>query len=149
MCRTPGAHTFDPSWMWIESAAPSNSGRKSSRGSVGVTGNRIRGRYHMTHRSISPAYPVFDSDPRIPRNRHEKRAEERPSLIPPVVPHCRRRVTCDVSDRSCEREAGNRERKVLTLFPVEHTSALDRAVVKYLFVEVPSTGRSNCPGGAV
>jgi hypothetical protein len=36
---------------------------------------------------------------------------------------------------------------LLTLFPVEHTSALDRAVVEYLLVEVPSTGRSNRPGG--
>jgi hypothetical protein len=34
-------------------------------------------------------------------------------------------------------------KSVLTLFPVEHTSALDRAVVEYLLVEVPSTGRSN------
>jgi hypothetical protein len=36
---------------------------------------------------------------------------------------------------------------VLTLFPVEHTSALDCAVVEYHLVEVPSTGRSNRPGG--
>jgi hypothetical protein len=38
---------------------------------------------------------------------------------------------------------------LLTLFPVEHTSALDRVVVEYLLVEVPSTGRSNRPGGPV
>jgi hypothetical protein len=40
-------------------------------------------------------------------------------------------------------------KSVLTLFPVEHTSALDRAVVKYLLVEVPSTGRSNRPRGGL
>jgi hypothetical protein len=38
---------------------------------------------------------------------------------------------------------------VLTPFPVEHTSALDRAVVEYHLVEVPSTGLSNRPGGPV
>jgi hypothetical protein len=36
---------------------------------------------------------------------------------------------------------------VLTLFLVEHTSALDRAVVRNPLVEVPSTSRSNCQGG--
>jgi hypothetical protein len=37
--------------------------------------------------------------------------------------------------------------KLLTHFPVEHTSALDRAVVENHLVEVPSTGRSNHLGG--
>jgi hypothetical protein len=37
-------------------------------------------------------------------------------------------------------------KSVLTLFSVEHMSALDRAVVEYHLVEVPSTGRSNRPG---
>jgi hypothetical protein len=36
---------------------------------------------------------------------------------------------------------------LLTLFPVEHTSVLDRAVVECHLVAVPSTGRSNRPGG--
>jgi hypothetical protein len=38
---------------------------------------------------------------------------------------------------------------MLTLFSVKHTSVLDRAVVEYHLVDVPSTGRSNGPGGAV
>jgi hypothetical protein len=38
---------------------------------------------------------------------------------------------------------------VLTLFPVEHTSVLDRAVVEYHLVEFPSTGRSNRLGGSL
>jgi hypothetical protein len=33
--------------------------------------------------------------------------------------------------------------KLLTLFPVEHTSALDRTVVRNQLAETPSTGRSN------
>jgi hypothetical protein len=32
---------------------------------------------------------------------------------------------------------------MLTLFPVQHTNALDRAVVKNQLAETPSTGRSN------
>jgi hypothetical protein len=36
---------------------------------------------------------------------------------------------------------------LLTLFSVEHTSALDRAVIGNLLVELPSTGRSNRLGG--
>jgi hypothetical protein len=38
-------------------------------------------------------------------------------------------------------------RSLLTLFPVEHTSALDRAVVGNQLAELPSTGRSNRLGG--
>jgi hypothetical protein len=34
-------------------------------------------------------------------------------------------------------------KSVLTLFPVEHMSVLDRAVVEYHLVEVLSTGQSN------
>jgi hypothetical protein len=47
----------------------------------------------------------------------------------------------------CHRHRSIRELLLLTLFPVEHTSVLDRAVVEYRLVEVPSTGRSNSPGG--
>jgi hypothetical protein len=36
---------------------------------------------------------------------------------------------------------------MLMLFPVEHTSALDRAVVGNPLAETPSTGRSNRLGG--
>jgi hypothetical protein len=36
---------------------------------------------------------------------------------------------------------------LLTFFLVEHTSALDRAVVKNSLVELPSTGRFNRLGG--
>jgi hypothetical protein len=39
-------------------------------------------------------------------------------------------------------------KSVLTLFPVEHTSALDRAVVGNPLAETPSTGRSNHLEGA-
>jgi hypothetical protein len=38
-------------------------------------------------------------------------------------------------------------RHLLTLFPVEHTNALDRAVVRSQLAETPSTGRSNRLGG--
>jgi hypothetical protein len=38
---------------------------------------------------------------------------------------------------------------VLTLFPVEHTSALDRAVVGNQLAETPSTSRSNRLGGGL
>jgi hypothetical protein len=34
-------------------------------------------------------------------------------------------------------------------FSVEHTNALDRAVVRNLLAETPSTGRSNRRGGGV
>jgi hypothetical protein len=37
----------------------------------------------------------------------------------------------------------------LTLFPVEHTSPLDRAVVGNQLAETPSTGRSNRLGGGL
>jgi hypothetical protein len=36
---------------------------------------------------------------------------------------------------------------LLTLFSVEHTNALDRAVVENRLAELPSTGRSNHLGG--
>jgi hypothetical protein len=36
---------------------------------------------------------------------------------------------------------------VLTFFPVEHTSALDHAVIGNQLAETPSTGRSNHLGG--
>jgi hypothetical protein len=38
-------------------------------------------------------------------------------------------------------------RSLLTFFPVEHTSALDRTVVGNQLAELPSTGRSNRLGG--
>jgi hypothetical protein len=38
---------------------------------------------------------------------------------------------------------------VLTLFPVEHTSALDRAVVRNQLTETLSTGRSNRLGAGL
>jgi hypothetical protein len=38
---------------------------------------------------------------------------------------------------------------MLTLFPVEHTSALDRAVVRNQLADTPSTGRSNRLGGSL
>jgi hypothetical protein len=39
--------------------------------------------------------------------------------------------------------------ELLTLFPVEHTNALDRAVVEYQLAETTSTGRSNCLGAGL
>jgi hypothetical protein len=38
---------------------------------------------------------------------------------------------------------------LLTLFPVEHTSALDRAVIGNPLAELPSTGRSNRLGAGL
>jgi hypothetical protein len=38
---------------------------------------------------------------------------------------------------------------VLTLFLVEHTNALDRAVIRNQHVETPSTGRSDGLGGGL
>jgi hypothetical protein len=38
---------------------------------------------------------------------------------------------------------------LLTLFLVEHTNALDRAVITYQLAETPSTGRSNRLGGGL
>jgi hypothetical protein len=38
---------------------------------------------------------------------------------------------------------------LLTLFPVKHTNALDRAVVRNQLAQTPSTGRSNRLGGGL
>jgi hypothetical protein len=38
---------------------------------------------------------------------------------------------------------------LLTLFLVEHTNALDRAVIRKQLAETPSTGRSNRLGGGL
>jgi hypothetical protein len=38
---------------------------------------------------------------------------------------------------------------VMKLFPVEHTNALDPAVIRNKVTETPSTGRSNHLGGPV
>jgi hypothetical protein len=38
---------------------------------------------------------------------------------------------------------------LLTLFVVEHTNALKRAVIRYQLTETPSTGRSNRLGGGL
>jgi hypothetical protein len=40
-------------------------------------------------------------------------------------------------------------KSVLTFFPVEHTNALDRAVIRNQLAETPSTGRSNRLGAGL
>jgi hypothetical protein len=40
-------------------------------------------------------------------------------------------------------------KSVLTLFLVEHTNALDHAVIRNQLAETPSTGRSNRLGGGL
>jgi hypothetical protein len=40
-------------------------------------------------------------------------------------------------------------KSVLTFFPVEHTNALDRAVIRNQLAETPSTGRSNSLGAGL
>jgi hypothetical protein len=52
-----------------------------------------------------------------------------------------------VSDVLCNSKKNIRVSDVLTLFTVEHTSALDHAVVGNPLAELPSTGRSNRLGG--
>jgi hypothetical protein len=52
-----------------------------------------------------------------------------------------------VSDVLCNSKKNIRVSDVLPLFTVEHTSALDHAVVGNPLTELPSTGRSNRLGG--
>jgi hypothetical protein len=64
---------------------------------------------------------------------------------------CRIVIPCKTRKISCETRyiPSGVAKNVLTLFSVEHTNVLDRAIVGNHLAEPPSTGRSNRPGGGL